>query len=524
MPNKKLLELMYKYDYGEMCTIVCNGPSLLDTPIPVDIPSFGTNRIYLLNENVVVTYYTCVNPLVLNQFKEEIKFFIQSGGVKEFAFLPEWFIKENGLGEIDKIVPIQTGGVLPRFSTDIAVEKMWEGYTVTFVAMQIAWHMGFRKLRLIGCDHDYGEVKKPNLETTMTTVDEHHFSPDYFKGYRWNYPDLKRSELAYSLAKKFFAEITNMSGRTKLDVFDVLPYNYIQSDDLYRVSAIVSAYKAKDYLYGCLHDLANQTEKPEIIVVCKKNSREEKMAAKIMKDIEDIVIVSTENVPTVYQAWNLGIKVAKGKYLTNANTDDRHHEYAYEVMADLLDERPDIDLVYHDSFITWENESYNSFYSKYYNVELVHGRERGKPGIFSWHDYDRRTLSEGCFIGPHPMWRANLHQKYGMFHPTMQSAGDYEFWLRISKKNNMLHIPYPLGLYMAREDGIELNDPVTSLDESQHAIKLHGDYSNNVFNLRPYMGGEYLKVELGDNYTFVNTQDFIETFDTLRGDIIAKEE
>ena len=73
-------------------------------------------------------------------------------------------------------------------------------------------------------------------------------------------------------------------------------------------------------------------------------------------------IVLTEDVPTVYRAWNLGIKAAEGQYITNANADDRHHPLAYTLMAAILDARPDIDLVYHNQYITWEpNQTLKEF-------------------------------------------------------------------------------------------------------------------------------------------------------------------
>jgi len=61
----------------------------------------------------------------------------------------------------------------------------------------------------------------------------------------------------------------------------------------------------------------------------------------------------------------------------------------------------------------------------------------------------------------------------GYFHKDYPTAGDYEFWLRFAKEANMLHIPYTLGLYLARHDGIEMGNKEKSQEETREALKLH---------------------------------------------------
>ncbi len=41
----------------------------------------------------------------------------------------------------------------PKFASD-ARGRLWEGATVTYVALQLAYHMGFEQVILIGVDHN----------------------------------------------------------------------------------------------------------------------------------------------------------------------------------------------------------------------------------------------------------------------------------------------------------------------------------------------------------------------------------
>ena len=181
-------------------------------------------------------------------------------------------------------------------------------------------------------------------------------------------------------------------------------------------------------------------------------------------------------------------------------------------MADLLDARPDIDLVYHDCYITWKDQTYEEFIEENEDKQLKAGRWEGEPGVFSWYDYDRAVLGKGCFIGPQPMWRANLHQGHGYFLDNYKSAGDYEFWLRISKDANMYHIPQVLGLYHARADGIELGDPLGNAQEAETAIVMHQEPDGIEFFPR----GDRIKADLGGKWTFLPTGELIGLLERLK--------
>jgi len=473
MIHADILENVYE---GERCFILGNGPSLNDTDLSFleDEVTFGTNRIYL--SGFQPSYYVAVNPLVIDQFHEDIR----ENPPKELQFLSSSSGKEY-FGD-HKTVFLNTKKPKPSFGP--IHEPIWEGHTVTYVALQIAYYMGFDKVYLVGVDHYYGlDNHTPNAEIESQSEDRAHFHPDYFgPGVKWNLPDLTMSEWAYSLANKAYQddgrEIINLSKQTELDIFPLENYLNVVDCPSVKVSAIVSAYYAENFIDGCLTDLERQTiDGLEIVVVCQEGSQEHQVASYHEEHCPPegplYNIITTEGVPGVYEAWNIGIKAARGQYITNANTDDRHYRGAYRMMVEVLEGRTGVDLVYHDSYITWmPNQTYEEFSEEYKGERLVQGRIKGKPGIFHWHDYDKTTLvTKGCYIGPHPMWRANIHQRYGYFDESFESSGDYEFWLRIAGESNFFHIPRPLGLYLASPDGIELSSPELSREESARAIQ-----------------------------------------------------
>jgi hypothetical protein len=63
------------------------------------------------------------------------------------------------------------------------------------------------------------------------------------------------------------------------------------------------------------------------------------------------------------------------------------------------------------------------------------------------------------------MWRKDLHERYGYFDESFESAGDWDFWLRISRRERFLHLNEVLGLYLKSPQSIEHRDQKLSLAE-----------------------------------------------------------
>ena len=217
----------------------------------------------------------------------------------------------------------------------------------------------------------------------------------------------------------------------------------------YLVSAIVSAYKSERFMRGLLEDLEAQTiaNRLEIVVVDSASPENERDIVREFqkKRYDNIVYIRTPVRETTHAAFSRCARAAHGKYLTLACTDDRHKPDALERMVAVLDSRPDIALVYANSHITLnENETFDN-----------HSAVR----TYRWLDFDPLQLLYGCYMGPQPMWRKALHETYGYFDGALESAGDWEFWLRLAEKETFLHIDELLGLYLYSLSSSEHGNP-----------------------------------------------------------------
>ncbi len=194
---------------GQRCFIIGNGPSLKNTDLSLlkEEFSFGMNRIYLMFPELGFssTYFLSVNSLVIEQCAEDIR----SLTIPKFL---SW--RSRGLIQPTKDMAfLHTTYTGPKFAQD-ARRRLWEGATVTYVALQLAYHMGFEQVILIGVDHSFSAKGKPNSTVVSQGDDQDHFNTSYFgKGFRWQLPDLETSERAYSMAREAYVQV----GRQILD-------------------------------------------------------------------------------------------------------------------------------------------------------------------------------------------------------------------------------------------------------------------------------------------------------------------
>jgi hypothetical protein len=216
--RRKLRKVLNKYE-GQKAVILCNGPSLLKSDLSIlsNTFTFGLNKINLLfkkskyRPNCIVA----VNPFVIDQNSAfynmtDIDLFINSK-------------RSNIINSRRNVTFLFTSHRTNDFARDCSM-SVFQGSTVTYVALQLAFHMGFKEVALIGCDHHFEANGKPNAVATSNAIDKNHFDPNYFsKGVPWQLPDLQRSELYYTLAREVYQnynrKIFNATEGGKLEVF-----------------------------------------------------------------------------------------------------------------------------------------------------------------------------------------------------------------------------------------------------------------------------------------------------------------
>lgn len=213
---------------GERCFVMGNGPSLKETEISLlqNEFTFGMNRVYLAFEEwgFKTNFLVAVNDLVIEQSRDDL---LALDMEKYFSWHSRsLLLKDKTLPPRSHFLHTTYGG--PKFARN-AAERLWEGATVTYVCLQLAYHLGFEEVVLIGVDHSFQTKGEANTTVVSEGADPNHFDGEYFgKGFRWQLPDLQTSEKAYRMAKQAFEDdgrkILDATIGGKLTVFPKVDY------------------------------------------------------------------------------------------------------------------------------------------------------------------------------------------------------------------------------------------------------------------------------------------------------------
>jgi glycosyltransferase involved in cell wall biosynthesis len=140
-----------------------------------------------------------------------------------------------------------------------------------------------------------------------------------------------------------------------------------------------------------------------------------------------------------YGTINRGIKPARGRYLFLMDPRNRLRPGALEHLTDYLDAHSDVVMVWGDDELCQNPEA-----------ALV---ENAQTRVAVTQSEDGGDLLKNKWLSPHVLWRSTLHRYLGMFNSAFESAGDYEFALRVARHFPVHYLPVSVGIIKETDEG-----------------------------------------------------------------------
>jgi hypothetical protein len=230
---------------------------------------------------------------------------------------------------------------------------------------------------------------------------------------------------------------------------------------VFKVSMIASLYKGGKFIEQFLKNVTSQTafDVAELIIIDASSPEGESAVIEQFQEQFPNIIYHRVNFRIgIYEAWNQGVELARGRYLTNTNLDDLRREDSIELQMAFLDRNPDVDVVYQDFYYTLDS-------SLTFHEIAAFGFKSSLP-VLTPHNML-------VFNSPHnaPMWRAKLHDEVGRFDTRYRSAGDYEFWLRcLAKEKTFRKLNSPHVAYFQNPEGISTRPDTRGIEEAHHIL------------------------------------------------------
>lgn len=158
----------------------------------------------------------------------------------------------------------------------------------------------------------------------------------------------------------------------------------------------------------------------------------------------------------MYQAINKGVALASGDIIAYLNSDDLYFPETISKVVNYFVNNPSADLVYGN--LDHIDENGTRVYTKIYPK-------------FNWKRFARANYA---MIGqPAAFWRRNVFDQVGLFDESMKMAADFEFFIRVGRVGNLVHVPDILAAFRLHSGSLTCGQTKLGKEE---VCRIHAQY------------------------------------------------
>ncbi|HEX2270280.1 MAG TPA: glycosyltransferase family A protein, partial [Pyrinomonadaceae bacterium] len=207
------------------------------------------------------------------------------------------------------------------------------------------------------------------------------------------------------------------------------------------VTVVIAAYNSAHYIGQTLDSLQAQTFTDfEVIVVNDGSNDRAELERIIDAHPLPIIYVSQEN-KGVSAARNAAIRIGRGKFYAQIDADDQWTPDYLEVQLGVLNDSPDVTLVYPNATIIGDG----------FDGTLEFMKVSPSEGDVTFESLVRQK----CVVMTCVTARMSAIREAGMFDEALRSCEDFDLWLRIVKNGGrIVYHRRPLVLYRRHEGSL----------------------------------------------------------------------
>lgn len=198
-----------------------------------------------------------------------------------------------------------------------------------------------------------------------------------------------------------------------------------------RTSIIVTAYKLEKYLPDTLESIRNQTDKDWECIIVDDASPDDcgKIADEYASKDSRFKVIHNEKNSYLAESRNIGIRVARGRYILPLDADDMFTPSTVQVLADALDNDRTISVAYGGVYFVDEDGKTPTDYSDYYGKNNPH-----PPGHSSWpfQFSHEQQIKQQNLLPYASMFRRDAWEDVGGYRRRCRTAEDADMWTRLS--------------------------------------------------------------------------------------------
>jgi glycosyltransferase involved in cell wall biosynthesis len=232
----------------------------------------------------------------------------------------------------------------------------------------------------------------------------------------------------------------------------------------------------------------------------------------ILKSYGDRIRWVSEKDKGQTDAINKGMAETKGQILAYLNSDDILTLDAVERAIRFFQDHPECDLVYGDAdYIDADDKIIGQYNTAEFSFE--------------------RLMNDNCICQPASFWRRRIAERTGSFNAELQTAMDYEYWLRVANAGGIIYFtPQKLAQSRLHDDAKTLAMRGKIFAEIFQICKeqggyvsmsyIHGFWAYRLFET--WFGGRWLQRSFPHAYAVPATLHFAWMLSRIHGDLYAK--
>jgi glycosyltransferase involved in cell wall biosynthesis len=237
-----------------------------------------------------------------------------------------------------------------------------------------------------------------------------------------------------------------------------------------KVSVVVPNYNHARFLRRRIDTILGQTFRDFELILLDDCSTDESRSIlheyasdpRVRSEFNDI------NSGSTFKQWNKGVRLAQGKYVWIAESDDYADERLLERLVAVLDDGPQVTFAYCRSWRVSSDDRLDGF-GDFYIVPLA-----GHPWTADF-CLDGRELCRECFsrINAVPntnavVFRKNVYDSVGGADESLHLCGDWKLWADMALQGSVAYLCEPLNYFRFHDASVRNRTELAKADVAEY--------------------------------------------------------
>ena len=222
------------------------------------------------------------------------------------------------------------------------------------------------------------------------------------------------------------------------------------------VSVIIPNYNHARFLRRRIDSVLSQTFQDFELTLLDDCSTDDSRSilAQYSKDPRVRIEFNETNSGSTFKQWNKGVRLAHGKYVWIAESDDYADERLLERLVAVLDSDPAVSFAYCQSWVVSDDDRLNGFadfYLEYLDPHRwkadfsVDGREECRNYMVS-----NNTVPNASAV----VFRRAVFEHVGGADESLRMCGDWKLWVAMALTGKMAYLGEPLNYYRSHDKSV----------------------------------------------------------------------